>query len=98
MFKDFYDPKKITGEINLRFSDADDNILAKNGFTKVGLRDPKFFYCRGSRRFSAKAFKKNDIRRQFPEIFNESLTAYAMMELTPYFRVYDCGRAIYEMK
>lgn len=98
MFKDFYDPKKITGEINLRFSDADDNILAKNGFTKVGLRDPKFFYCRGSRRFSAKAFKKNDIKRQFPEIFNESLTAYNMMELTPYFRVYDCGRAIYEMK
>lgn len=93
-----YSGKHIIAKIDLRFSSEHKNILSDNGFVFFKKEDPDFYYCQGTKRYPEKHFNKKTIKHLYPEIFNEDLSAYEMMEKSSYFRVYNCGKVVYELK
>lgn len=93
-----YSAKHIIAKIDLRFSSEHTNILKNNGFVFLKKEEPDFYYCSGTKRYQEKYFSKNNIKHLLPEVFNEELTPYEMMENSSYFRVYNCGKIVYEMK
>jgi hypothetical protein len=97
-FASEYGAESIIAKIDLRFSSEESNILKNNGFEFLCYEEPDFYYCQGTKRFPEKHFSKKDIKHLHPEIFNESLTAYEMMENSSYFRVYNCGKIVYELR
>jgi hypothetical protein len=100
-FKKNYEYKKIVTYADLRWS-GDSNIYNKLGFEKKHESGPNYWYFNEKEsqkirqhRFN---FRKQNLKAKFPEVYNEKLTEFDIMNLTSYLRIYDCGNLVYEMK
>ena len=98
LFKYFernYEWKKLKTFADKRWSSGD--VYMKNGWTHLHDSDLNYWYCteEGERihRFS---FRKQAIKEKLPSIYDESLTEFQMMDMTNYYRVFDCGNMVFE--
>jgi len=97
-----YNLKRIITYADIRFSSYDDNLYSSSGFKLSHIEKPTYFYfqknysksCRI--RIHKSCFRKSEIKKKFPEIYDESLTEFQMMDKTNYHRIYDCGKLVYE--
>ena len=81
---------------DLRWSDKSSNMYTKMGFEEVNKVGPRyFFYTDGHTRYSRFSFRKDKIKEKYPEIYNESLTEFEMMDLTGLVRIWDAGKITY---
>lgn len=97
-FNTKYNPDEIYSYGDLRWVDENNNIYLKNGFEKLSINAPNYWYCYEKKRFHRSAFMKNKIREKLPQIYNENISEKEMMQNTKYFRVYDCGTVVFSKK
>ena len=72
------------------------NVYIKNGWTHTHDSKPTYWYCKGQKRESRRVYAKHTLAEQFPDIFEEDLTEFEIMDKTGYFRVWDCGNMVFE--
>ena len=97
-FEDKYKPTELYSYADLRWCDKDNNIYIKNNFVLSHINRPNYWYCYGKKRYHRTAFMKCNLKNKFPDLYDESLSEKEIMSKTAFFRVYDCGTAVFIKK
>lgn len=77
------------------FSDnslSDGNLYSSNGWELVSDGKPDYRVVYDGRCYHKSSFTKENIKRKFPEVYNESLTEFQMEDKIPAYRIWDCGK------
>lgn len=97
-FKNKYNPEKVYSYEDLRWCDLKNNIYIKNGFKLAAESNANYWYYLGDHRYHRYGFAKYKIKQRFPEIFDENMTEFEIMDQkTEYRRIWDCGTARFEL-
>jgi len=83
---------------DLRWSFKNTNVYNVNNFKLLHISKPGYFYCNNDTRFHRFNFRKNILQEKFPDIYNVNLTEFQIMDMTKYYRLWDCGNLVYEYK
>ena len=97
-FETKYKPTELYSYADLRWCDKDNNIYIKNNFVLSHINRPNYWYCYGKKRYHRTAFMKCNLKNKFPDLYDESLSEKEIMSKTAFFRVYDCGTAVFIKK
>lgn len=89
-----YNPEEILTYADLRFTNEDDNVYLKCGFTCNGTTKPGYFYTNGEIRESRQKFMKHKLKTKLKK-YDESLTEYQNCNNNGYYRIWDCGHLRY---
>lgn len=70
----------------------------KNNWKFVRQSAPTFNYVSPNytKRYNREHFQKHKLKDLFPELYDEKLTEWQIMQLAGYDRIWDCGNLIYE--
>lgn len=96
--------KNIKTFADLRWSSLTSNVYEKNGFTLDHVSAPNYFYfdssasAQNARRIHRFSFRKQTLKEKFPEVYDDKLTEFQIMDKTTYRRIWDCGNAVYIYK
>lgn len=93
-----YNITNIITYADLRWSSLNNNVYEKNGFTLSHCSQPNYFYTKDGKRYHRFSFRKQELKNKFPELYDENLTEFEIMNKTDYHRIYDCGNAVYIKK
>ena len=99
LFKYFernYEWNKIVSYADRRWSQG--NLYLKNNWKFVSKNKPSYWYVSLSnhyKRYHRSTFKKQNIKKRFPDIYNDNKTEKEMMNELGYYRIYDCGTITY---
>jgi hypothetical protein len=77
------------------------NVYIKHGFNLTHNSKPSYWYVDrndGTKRLHRYSFRKQELKKLFPEVFNEELTEFEIMDKTNFYRVWDCGNMVFEYK
>lgn len=85
-----YNPTRIISFSDNRWFTG--NMYERLGFYKEEVLPPDYTYFLGTNRYHKSGFRKDAIKKKFPELYDSSLTEREMMEQTSYGRIYDCGK------
>lgn len=85
-----YNPSRVVSFSDHRWFEG--TMYEKLGFTAEATLPPDYSYCRGTQRFHKSGFRKSAIAKKFPDIYDPNITEQTMMKMTPYNRIYDCGK------
>jgi len=98
-FKNNYQYKKIKTYADLRWS-SDTNIYNKIGFVLKHRSDPNYWYFKPSEliRYHRYTFRKDNIKKNYPDIFDSLKTENEMMKELKYNKIWDCGNLVYELE
>ena len=71
-----------------------------SNFKIIGINPSSFYYTKGLSRFYRMNFTKQNIKKKFPDKYNDSLTEEENMKNLGYYRIYDCGtiKVVYNQK
>lgn len=93
-----YQPKMIKTYADLRWSDTNDNVYNKNGFIKIRNSEPNYWYVHKNdvtlTRLHRFNFRKSILKNKL-EFFDPELTEVENMYKNNYYRIFDCGNAVY---
>jgi len=94
-----YDISFIKTFADLRWSDFNNNVYSKNGFTLSHISNPNYFYVpsSGKLRIHRFNFRKQVLEEKFPDVYKKELTEFQIMDKTKYSRIWDCGNLVYEL-
>jgi len=98
-FKKNYQWNKIITYADLRWSSLD-NLYKANGLTLDHINKPNYWYIprtEAFNRYHRFNFRKNNLKKLFPEIYKDELTEKEIMLKAKYLRIYDCGTATYTL-
>jgi hypothetical protein len=84
-----YDWNSIYSYADKRWSTG--NLYIKLGFEKFEDSDPNYYYYKDGKVYHRFKFAKHNIKKLFPDQFDETLTEYQNMLNLGYDRVWDCG-------
>lgn len=99
-----YNISIINTYADLRWSSMDKNVYITNGFTEIKKSAPNYWYfdknlsSESTKRIHRYNFRKQLLKDKFPEIYNDSLTEFEIMDKTNYDRIWDCGNIVYQWK
>lgn len=88
---------KIYTYADLRFTDKEDNVYLKNGFKFVSQSRPNYWYFVSGERKSRFNYQKGNLKKLFPDVYDDNLSEKEIMEIMGYYRIYDCGNLKYEI-
>jgi hypothetical protein len=92
-----YDCKKIYSFADKRWS-RNGNLYNQLGFTQLADSDQNYYYSKDGIKFHHRfMFAKHNIKKMFPESFDEKLTEYQNMIKLGYDRIWDCGNMKFEL-
>lgn len=96
-FEKEYEWNKIITYADKRWSNG--NLYIKNGWTHLHDSKPNYWYVNKNtkQKYHRYNFRKQVLKTKFPNIYNESLTEFQIMDKTEYFRVWDCGNMVFEI-
>lgn len=82
---------------DLCFIDETSNVYLANGFKELYRLPPDYRYANLNTLtvVNKSTFKKDNIAKHFPEIYDSSLTEFEMMDKTKWLRIWDCGKVVY---
>jgi hypothetical protein len=86
-------PKKIISYADPRFTDKNNNIYLKNGFSLKSISDPGYWYIKGYKRIHRFQFQKSKLIK---EGFDPLLTEREIMTQRKYNILWDCGQFRFE--
>lgn len=98
-FKNNYEWNSIITYADLRWSDG--NLYFKGGFTHTHDSKPSYFYVDrndGTARIHRYMYRKDAIKKNHPEVYNEALTEREMTKALNLYRIYDCGNMVFTYK
>ena len=81
---------------DLRWSSSTNNMYIKLGFTEINYVAPRYFYTDGIEKYPRFNYRKEMIKKKFPDIYDNNLTEFEMMDKTNLVRVWDAGKITYE--
>ena len=79
-FKDNYKWKKLITYADKRWSEG--NVYIKNGWTYLHDSKPNYWYTDGKERYHRYNFRKQELKKLFPNLYNENLTEFEIMDKT----------------
>lgn len=85
-------PKRIIVNVDKRFSDGSE--FDRLGFIKIGETQPNYYYCNRQHREDKSKYTKKKLVEQG---FDKSKTEHQIMNERGFYRIYDCGEAIFEL-
>jgi DNA-directed RNA polymerase subunit RPC12/RpoP len=86
---------KIRSYADLRLFSG--SVNTSSGFELVAVNPPSYHYTRTYDILeNRQSYQKKLIKKKFPEIYNDVLTEWEMMQLLGFDRLWDCGTATYE--
>jgi len=102
LFIKLYNPKNIISFADRRWTmNKDNNIYTKLGFNFIKILKPDYSYYNYDideyKRFHKFGFGKKQLKKKFPEIYDDSKTEWQMMQELGYDRIWDCGKFKYEL-
>lgn len=89
-FKKNYSWEKIITFSDLRWHDG--GVYQKNGFIAEKLINPDYQYVIRGKRFHKANFRLNRIEKNFPDLYDPTLTEFENMNNIGIPRIYDCGK------
>lgn len=97
-----YKPSKIISFADIRWTpNSENNLYVKLGFNLVDTLKPDYTYYNPKidryKRLHKFGFGKTNLKRKFPEIYDDSKTEWEMMQELGYDRIWDCGKYKYEL-
>ena len=96
-FKKFINPKLIYSYSDNRWTDPNNNIYLKLGFTHVKTSSPNYFYTKNYlTRIHRYNFNKFKLKKMGADVQNQ--TEFQIMEGMGYTKIWDCGSSKYELK
>lgn len=75
-------PGYIKTLADLRYSDPNSNMYTRTGFVCSNDVEPRYFYTDGVKREHRFSYRKDRIKKAFPDIYDSSLTEFQMMDKT----------------
>jgi len=100
-FKKNYEFEEVITYADLRYSSFDGNLYEVNGFTLSHQSKPNYWYFYKNstlNRLHRFNFRKGNLKKLFPEIYDENLTEHEIMLKSKYLRIYDCGTLVYKLE
>ena len=98
LLKHFIKTNNITSNIisycDLRWSDG--NLYEKLGFNFIHISKPNYFYIIKNKRENRFKFRKDILVKKYNCPID--MTEHEFMLLNKYYRIYDCGAILYELK
>ncbi|MFW6225561.1 MAG: hypothetical protein ACOC3V_01215, partial [bacterium] len=97
-----HNPNKIISFADRRWTpDMNNNLYIKLGFVLTQTLKPDYWYynpnIHRNKRFHKFGFGKTNLKKRFPEIYNDNKTEWEMMQELGYDRIWDCGKFKYEL-
>jgi len=97
-----HNPHKILSFADRRWTpDADNNLYTKLGFKLTQILKPDYWYfnpkIHRNKRFHKFGFGKSNLKKRFPETYDNNKTEWEMMQDLGYDRIWDCGKFKYEL-
>lgn len=98
---DTYNIKCINTYADIRWSSLDKNVYVVNGFKEVRRASPGYWYfnknepSRSVKRLHRFGFRKQELKKRFPDQYDDKLTEFEIMDQTEYCRIWDCGNIVY---
>lgn len=97
-----YKPNRIVSFADIRWTPNSNNNLYTNlGFNLVKILPPDYSYFKSSvsryGRLHKFGFGKSNLKRKYPEIYDNSKTEWEMMQELGFDRIWDCGKYKYEL-
>jgi hypothetical protein len=99
-FKDNYEFHKIITYGNRKWTYKYNSIYLQNGFTmKDKPTKPNYWYFHRNNDdilYYRYTYRKSELKRLFPDIYDDNKTEVHIMEEANYLRIFDCGNFVYE--
>ena len=95
-FKNNYDWNEIITFADLRWHEGES--YSNSGFIIEKILPPDYSYFIGNKRFHKFNFRKELIKKKFPDMYNPNETEFENMDRIGIFRIYDCGKIKYVLK
>lgn len=92
-----YKPAEIYSYADLRWCSLNDNIYIKNNFKLTVVNKPNYWYYQNKKRYHRFGFRKSILKTKFPEVYDDNLTEFKIMDKTQYRRIWDCGTARFDL-
>ena len=97
-----YNPQKIISFADRRWTpNPDNNLYTKLNFKHIQTLKPEYWYYNPKfdryKRFHKFGFGKSNLKRKFPEVYDENKTEWEMMQELGFDRIWDCGKFKYEL-
>jgi len=90
-----YNPSSIVSFSDKRISIG--NLYKHLGFKYVKTNPPAYWYVKGIERIHRFNFRKERIKKIFPNVYNENKTEKEMMIEAGYDKIWDCGNDKWEL-
>lgn len=91
--------KSIKTYADLRWTKFSGNVYDKNGFTLSHISEPSYTYTKNYKKREYRyKFRKTELKKLFPDIYDDNKSEFEIMSEAGYDRVYDCGNLVYEYK
>jgi len=100
-FKKNYEFSSITTYADLRYSSFEGNLYEVNGFKLSHQSKPNYWYFKYNNslmKFHRYNFRKNNLKKLFPENYDDNLSEHEIMLKSKYLRIYDCGCLVYKLE
>lgn len=94
-FLDNYPFERIITYADRRWS-VDNNIYEKLKFKCINATLPNYWYADRNLRYHRYGFRKQVLKKKFPDIYDDNLTEFEIMNQTSFYRIWDCGNFVYE--
>lgn len=91
-FETKFKPVSLISYADLRWSSG--NLYRALWFDFIGNSPPGYFFVKGDRRYSRVAFQKHKLEKIL-KVFDLAKTEVQNMNDNGYFRVFDCGNAVF---
>lgn len=95
-FKNNFDWNEIITFADLRWHEGESYY--NNGFVVEKILPPDYSYFIGNKRFHKFNFRKELIKKKFPDLYNSKETEFENMDKIGIFRIYDCGKIKFVIK
>lgn len=86
--------KKIITYADLRWSDG--NLYLQNNFKYLRQTPPNYWYINSKNRYHRFNFRKQSLKEFYPDLYQDNLTEFEIMDQTDYNRIFDCGNLVFE--
>ena len=100
LFKYFiknYEYDSIITYADIRWSEG--NVYIKNNFEYTHDSRPNYWYVDrndGTKRIHRFNFRKQELKNKFPELYDNGLTEFEIMDNTNFYRIWDCGNMVFK--
>lgn len=78
-----------------RFTSKTKNVYLTNGFVYDHTSQPNYYYIKNGKRYYRFNFSKQNLKKNYPDFYDEKLTENEITSLMGLTKIYDCGNYVF---